>query len=94
MSISFEWDADKAKTNRLKHRIGFEEASTVFGDPLSLTIHDPEHSREGEDRFVTVGHSERQRLIVVVHCDLGDRIRLISARSATSREKKNYEEGR
>jgi uncharacterized DUF497 family protein len=69
-----------------------DEASTVFGDPLALTIHDPLHSEE-EDRFVSVGTSHRQRLLVVAFTDRGDKIRIISARVATRRERKDYEEG-
>ena len=65
MNLEFEWDADKARQNRKKHRVSFEEASTIFGDPLALTIHDPLHSEE-EDRWITLGQSHRQRLLVVV----------------------------
>jgi len=92
MGLEFEWDDDKAKSNRKKHGVSFEEASTVFGDPLSRTIHDPVHSGE-EDRFVTLGESERGRLLVVVFTDRDDRIRIISARVATKRERNDYEEG-
>jgi uncharacterized protein len=91
MGLKFEWDASKANTNRKKHGVSFEEASTVFGDPLSRTIHDPVHSDE-EDRFVTVGESERGRLLVVSFTDRDDRIRIISARLATRRERKDYEQ--
>jgi uncharacterized DUF497 family protein len=92
MGLEFEWDDDKAKSNRKKHGVSFEEASTVFGDPLSRTIHDPVHSGE-EDRFVTLGESERGRVLVVVFTDRDDRIRIISARVATKRERNDYEEG-
>jgi uncharacterized DUF497 family protein len=92
MSLEFEWDDNKAARNRKKHSVSFEEASTVFGDPLALTIHDPLHSEE-EDRFVTLGESHRRRLLVVVFTERGDKIRIISARVATRRERKNYEEG-
>jgi uncharacterized DUF497 family protein len=92
MSLEFEWDDDKAKANVKKHGVSFEEASSVFGDPLSLTIPDPLHSEE-EDRFITLGASQRRRLLVVVSTDRSDRIRIISARVATRRERKNYEEG-
>ncbi len=92
MPLVFEWDEKKAKQNVRKHRVSFAEASTVFADPFSLTIPDPLHSEE-EDRFVTVGMSTKGRLLVVVHTDRGDAIRLISARLATSRERKSYEEG-
>jgi uncharacterized DUF497 family protein len=92
MSLAFEWDEKKAKQNLKKHGVSFEEAGTVFGDPLARTIHDPAHSEE-EDRFVTLGASHGQRLLVVVFTERGDKIRLISARVATRREKKDYEEG-
>lgn len=88
----FEWDERKAQNNLKKHSVPFEEATAVFGDPLSLTIPDPLHSRF-EDRFVTIGTSAQQKLLVVVHADEDDRIRIISARRATRRERKDYEEG-
>ena len=89
--LTFEWAAEKAELNRRKHRVTFEEAATVFGDTLSTTILDPDHSNE-ENRFVTIGRSERQRLLVVVHTDRRERIRLISARKASRREQIQYEE--
>jgi uncharacterized DUF497 family protein len=92
MSLAFEWDEEKAKKNLKKHRVSFEEASTIFGDPLALTIPDPLHSEE-EDRFITLGESPRGRLLVVVSTERGDKIRIISARVATPRERKDYEEG-
>jgi uncharacterized protein len=91
MQIGFEWDEKKAKSNIRKHRISFEEAVTVFDDPISLTMDDPDHS-EDEPRFVTIGYSERERLLVVCHCDRPDSIRLISARTADRRERRYYEE--
>jgi uncharacterized DUF497 family protein len=91
MSLTFEWDDAKAEQNKLKHLVSFEEAATVFGDPLSLTIDDPLHSQQ-EERFVTVGESARHRLLVVVHTDRGERVRIISAREATSRERRDYEQ--
>ena len=93
MSLEFEWDPDKAKRNIKKHGVSFEEAMTVFADPLSLTIHDPDHSDE-EDRYVILGESSRRRLLVVVFTDREDRIRIITASVATRQERKNYEEGR
>jgi uncharacterized DUF497 family protein len=92
MGLAFEWDDAKAKQNLRKHRVSFHEASTVFGDPLALTIPDPLHSVE-EDRFITLGESHRRRLLVVVSTERGDKIRIISARVATRRERKDYEEG-
>jgi uncharacterized DUF497 family protein len=87
---AFEWDPDKAANNLAKHGVSFVEAATVFFDTLSVTIPDPLHSAE-EDRFVTTGSSNRQRILVVVHADRGDRIRIISARLASSSERKKYE---
>lgn len=93
MGIVFDWDPRKAKSNHAKHGVSFEEASTVFGDPLSLTIVDPAHSRPTEERFVTIGNSYLGGLLVVTHRDEGENIRIISARKATRRERKDYEEG-
>jgi uncharacterized protein len=92
MGLEFEWDSRKAKRNLRKHGVSFEEAISVFGDPLALTIADPFHS-EDEDRFVVLGGSQRSRLIVVIFTDRGDRIRIISARKATRHERRDYEEG-
>lgn len=91
MGLIFEWDDKKARENVDKHKISFEEASTVFGDPLSLTIIDLQHSYE-EERFIIIGESINQQLLVVVHIERGDTIRIISARTATSLERKTYEE--
>ena len=90
MSIEFEWDAKKADANRQKHGISFQEASTAFSDALSLTIPDPLHS-EGEGRFVLLGQTSAGRLVVVVHVDRGAKIRLISARPASRKERRQYE---
>ncbi len=91
MSLTFEWDLRKARSNLVKHGLGFEEASTIFGDPLSLTIPDPDHSLM-ERRYVTMGRAFNAKLLVVVHTDRGDNIRIISARRASRRERKFYEE--
>jgi hypothetical protein len=91
MPLSFEWDEQKARTNLAKHGVSFGEATAVFGDPLSLTVPDPAHSQT-EDRSIIVGRSHRQKLLVVVHTERGDNIRIISARPASRRERKNYEE--
>jgi len=91
MPLTFEWDLRKARSNLAKHGVGFEEASTVFGDPLSLTVMDPEHSL-AEERYVTMGKAFNDKLLVVVHTDRGDNIRIISARRASRRERKFYEE--
>lgn len=90
--ISFQWDPRKEVANRRKHGIGFVEASTVFADPLSVTIRDPDHADE-EDRFIIVGMSNQRRLLVVVHTMRGEPTRLISARPATKHEREQYEEG-
>ena len=82
MGIVFDWDSRKAKSNQSKYGVSFEEASTVFGDPLSLTIADPAHSRLAEERCVTIGNSYLGRLLVVVHRVEDESIRIISARKA------------
>jgi uncharacterized DUF497 family protein len=91
VSLTFEWDPDKAGENERKHGVSFAEAATVFGDPLSATVADPDHS-VGEVRFLTLGMSHQQRLLVVAHADRDDAVRLISARAATRAERKTYEE--
>ncbi len=78
MPIKFEWDKRKARQNLRKHRVDFAEASTVFGDTLSITIADPDHS-EDEERWVTIGLSNRRRLLVVIHTEDEETIRIISA---------------
>jgi len=90
--MRYEWDARKAAANRSKHGVSFQEAATVFRDPLSQTGGDPDHS-VAENRFVTFGLSARGRLLVVAHTEQGDTIRIISAREATARERATYEEG-
>ena len=88
--MQFEWDPAKAAHNLAKHGVSFDDASTVFGDPLAGTILDPRHSVE-EQRFVTIGHSASGWLIVVIHAERDGRIRIISARRATRRERTKYE---
>lgn len=90
MALTFEWDTNKARRNLAKHGVTFEESSTVFGDPRSLTIPDPVHSKV-EERFVTIGASHRGKLLVVVHTERGDNIRVISVRVASRRERRRYE---
>jgi hypothetical protein len=92
MSLSFEWDEGKASGNLAKHGVSFSEASTVFADPLSRTIPDPLHSHD-EGRFIIVGESSAGHTLVVVHTHRGGAIRIISARKAISRERKEYERG-
>jgi len=89
--ILFEWDPKKDSLNLRKHGVGFAEAATVFGDPLSITIPDPDHTIV-EERFVIVGMSASRKLLVVVHTMRGERIRLISARTATAYGRRSYEE--
>ena len=91
MGPIFEWDEGKARQNSSKHGVSFEEAATVFEDPLSLTIEDPIHS-DRERRFVTLGQSVQGRMLVIVHTDRIDKIRIISSRAATPHERKSYEE--
>jgi hypothetical protein len=89
--VNFEWDPGKARLNHRKHRISFQEAATVFGDPLAVTYPDPDHSAS-EQRFVTIGMSGTGRVLIVAHADRGESIRIISARKTTHRERKHYEE--
>lgn len=90
----YEWDPRKAAENLKKHRVSFGEAATVFTDPFALTFDDPEHS-VGEQRFITIGTSEKQRILFLANADRGeDHVRIISARSATSAEAHDYQESR
>ena len=90
--MKFEWDPRKAALNLAKHGVSFEEATTIFRDPLSATAADPDHS-VGERRFITFGLSSEGKLLVVSHTGRGESIRIISARRATKQERKIYEEG-
>lgn len=89
--MEFEWDSRKNAANQRKHAVGFREATTVFGDPLATTFLDPEHSIS-EQRYLTVGSSVSGRLLVIAHTECGRAIRIVSARLATPRERKFYEE--
>jgi uncharacterized DUF497 family protein len=89
--VNFEWDPGKARQNRRKHRVTFQEAASVFGDPLAITYPDPDHSI-AEQRFITVGMSTANRVLIVAHADRNEHIRIISARKTTQRERKQYEE--
>ena len=93
MPLGFEWDDNKARSNQAKHGVSFKEAATVFGDSLSLTIPDSAHS-QAEHRFVIIGQSHQRKLLVVVHTERGDNIRVISARRASRRERTAYEESK
>ena len=88
--MNFEWDANKASANLEKHGVSFDEATSAFFDPLSSAIPDPAHSFE-EERYLLVGETSRGRLVVVAHTDRGEAVRLISARLATRRERRDYE---
>jgi hypothetical protein len=88
--MKFEWDERKELANRRKHGVTFREAATVFGDPLAATIPDPDHSYE-ESRFLTIGYSSINRLLVVSHTEEGDNFRIINAREANTYERKTYE---
>jgi uncharacterized DUF497 family protein len=90
--LRYEWDRSKAAQNLAKHGVSFEEAATVFRDPLSQTGRDPDHSMD-EERFIVFGTSVRGRLLVVAHVERGDTIRIISARPASLGERQIYEEG-
>lgn len=90
--MEFEWDDEKAESNLHKHGVSFPEAQTVFADSLALTGYDPDHS-DGEDRYITMGTSIEGRLLVVSHTDRGDRVRIISAREASRKERRDYEDG-
>lgn len=88
--MQFEWDRKKAQNNIRKHKVSFDEAMTVFYDPLSATFDDPDNSLD-EERFITIGYSSRERLLVISHTERGKTIRIISARRATTQERKRHE---
>ena len=92
MKPNFEWDEEKAKANFRDHRVNFDEAATVFSDPLSITVADPDHSVD-EQRYVDIGRSDSGRLLVVAYTERGRNIRIISCRRATRRERRRYEDG-
>jgi len=92
MLMEFEWNQDKARANLMKHGISFDEAKTVFDDPLYVDFYDPDHS-EDEERYIIVGQSMQHRLLIVSYTERNNTIRLISAREATRPEMKAYEEG-
>jgi len=89
--VIYEWDPKKAKANLREHGVAFEDAASVFLDPLAVTYPDPDHSSE-ESREITIGHSAKLGVIFLSHTQRGDRIRIISARKVTRRERKQYEE--
>ncbi len=89
--MRFDWDKNKAASNLARHKVSFEESATVFGDPLSDTFEDPDHSAE-ERRFLIIGQSEKSRLLFVSHTDDGETVRIISAREPTRTERESYEQ--
>jgi hypothetical protein len=91
LTLTFEWDEKKANENLEKHGVSFDEAKTVFNDPFSVTIYDPDHSID-EHRYIDIGLSSKGRLIVVSYIERGEKIRIISSRKATKKEQKDYEE--
>lgn len=92
MSLIFEWDREKARRNRAKHGVSFDDALTAFADPLGRIFDDPSHSVD-ESREILVGHSRRRRLLVISFVERGDSVGIISARRATKNERHDYEEG-
>jgi uncharacterized protein len=89
--MEFEWDSKKAAINERRHGVSFVEASSIFGDPLAVTFEDPDHSVR-ENRFISIGLSDQERVLIVAHAERGDRIRIISARRVARSERKLYEE--
>jgi uncharacterized DUF497 family protein len=89
--VTYEWDSAKAAANLTKHRVSFDEAASVFLDPHAITFRDPDHS-DNEERDITIGRSARRRVLFVAHANRSGRIRIISARRATRREQRQYEE--
>ena len=92
MELLFEWDENKARENLKKHKVSFEEAKTVFNDPFLLTYPDLDNS-ETEERYVNIGVSAKDRILVLIHTERQGKIRIISCRKATVRERRDYEEG-
>jgi uncharacterized protein len=90
-SVTFEWDLRKAAANLKKHRVDFEDAGTVFLDPLAITYPDPDHAPE-DSREITIGYTMKKNLVLVSHCAREERIRIISARLAVRTERRQYEE--
>ncbi|MBU0700413.1 BrnT family toxin [bacterium] len=91
MKLNFEWNEEKAKANLKKHKVSFDEATTIFIDPFSITILDVDHSVD-EQRYIDIGSSDNGRVLVVVYAESGSNIRIISCRKATLSERKHYEE--
>jgi len=92
MKLTFEWDESKERINLRRHSVGFEEGKTIFNDPFLLTFPDMDNS-DDEERYISIGLSDRDRILVLIHTDRQGRIRIISCRKATTRERRHYEEG-
>jgi uncharacterized DUF497 family protein len=92
MKPNFEWDEEKAKANLRQHKVSFDGGTTVFSDPFSITIPDPDHSID-EERYIDIGTSDKGRILVVSYTECGANIRIISCRKATPTERRRYEEG-
>jgi len=92
MKLSFEWDEAKARENLKKHKVGFDEGKTIFNDPFLLTFPDIDTS-DAEERYVNIGLSIRDRVLVLIHTERQGRMRIISCRKASARERRHYEEG-
>jgi uncharacterized DUF497 family protein len=92
MKPNFEWDEEKAKANLKWHKVSFDEGATVFNDPFSITIPDPDHSID-EERYIDIGTSDKGRVLIVSYTERGTNIRIISCRKATPTERRRYEEG-
>lgn len=90
--MQFEWNENKAKQNLSKHGVSFEEAKTIFDDPLYVDFYDPDHS-ENEERYLIVGQSNQRRILILSYTERGNKIRLISAREVTPQERTAYEQG-
>ena len=90
--MEFEWAENKAKTNLSKHGVSFDEAKTVFDHLFYIDFYDPDYS-DDEDRYIIIGESQQRRLLIVSYTERKDKIRLISAREVTKREREDYEEG-
>ena len=90
--MDFEWDKNKAEANLSRHEVPFDEAKTVFDDPLYIDFYDPDHSDE-EERYIVIGKSQQHRILIVSYTERNNKVRLISARKATRKEREDYEEG-
>lgn len=90
--MDFEWDKNKAEANLSRHEVLFDEAITVFDDPLYIDFYDPDHSDE-EERYIVIGKSQQHRILIVSYTERNNKVRLISARKATRKEREDYEEG-